>query len=479
MLMPGLAVQVPLQAEAGVVGDQGARARDVVGHRVVPRWGPAQLAHRLAHGVAVGDRRLLRAARSLRAAGDARPVLHPLLTGRWCRPCSARSPRPARTAAAPAAGAAAPRASGGQRPPGGGGCDAWATVPAPSVRRHEHPKAEEVVTRCIGSAGFAHEGLRDRGDRVRGRPRGPGAGRGRPRGPGDLPRRAPAGAPGGTAAGPGQGRRARPRRHAARGQGLRAAVPHGGHRGFQSGRARCGRSTPSARAWRSRPRRRRASGAWSSPPAWRASGPRRATRSAPRTTPTAAAGSGLTYVDSKHEGEIEALAAGARLGVEVVVVNPSYVLGVPVDRSQPGETSTRTIGNYLRGRLPAVVDGSTDIVRRARRGTRPPARRRARASRASATCSAATTSRWVGADRARGRAVGRAPSGRRAAGRACRARRARAEALRLPTPVSSEAIPADGAELELLLAQGAAASWATAAARSTRRCATPSTGTAS
>jgi dihydroflavonol-4-reductase len=38
-----------------------------------------------------------------------------------------------------------------------------------------------------------------------------------------------------------------------------------------------------------------------------------------------------------------------------VVVNPAYVLGVPVNREQPGETSTRTIGNYLRGRLPAVV----------------------------------------------------------------------------------------------------------------------------
>ena len=71
---------------------------------------------------------------------------------------------------------------------------------------------------------------------------------------------------------------------------------------------------------------------------------------------------GLTYVDSKHEGEVEALAAGARHGVEVVIVNPSYVLGVPVDRFQPGETSTRMIGNYLRGRLPAVVDGQTNIV---------------------------------------------------------------------------------------------------------------------
>ena len=73
-------------------------------------------------------------------------------------------------------------------------------------------------------------------------------------------------------------------------------------------------------------------------------------------------GLGLTYVDAKHEGEAEAMAAGARLGVQVVVVNPSYVFGVPVDRSQPGETSTRMIGSYLLGRLPAVVDGETNVV---------------------------------------------------------------------------------------------------------------------
>jgi dihydroflavonol-4-reductase len=73
-------------------------------------------------------------------------------------------------------------------------------------------------------------------------------------------------------------------------------------------------------------------------------------------------GLGLTYVDSKHEGESEALAAAARCGIDVVVVNPAYVLGPPVDRSQPGETSTRIVGNYLRGRLPAIVDGATNIV---------------------------------------------------------------------------------------------------------------------
>jgi dihydroflavonol-4-reductase len=73
-------------------------------------------------------------------------------------------------------------------------------------------------------------------------------------------------------------------------------------------------------------------------------------------------GLGLAYPDAKHEGEAEALAAGARSEVEVVIVNPSYVFGVPVDRSAPGETSTRMIGNYMRGRLPALVDGETKIV---------------------------------------------------------------------------------------------------------------------
>lgn len=77
--------------------------------------------------------------------------------------------------------------------------------------------------------------------------------------------------------------------------------------------------------------------------------------------PYTGAGMGMTYPDSKHEGEAEALRAGARLGIEVVVVNPSYVLGVPLDRTQPGETSTRVVGNYLRGRLPAVVDGASDF----------------------------------------------------------------------------------------------------------------------
>ena len=71
---------------------------------------------------------------------------------------------------------------------------------------------------------------------------------------------------------------------------------------------------------------------------------------------------GLSYPDSKHQGERAGLEAGDRHGIEVVVVNPAYVLGVPVNRDQPGETSTRTIGNYLLGRLPAVVAAPMNFV---------------------------------------------------------------------------------------------------------------------
>ena len=71
---------------------------------------------------------------------------------------------------------------------------------------------------------------------------------------------------------------------------------------------------------------------------------------------------GLTYANSKHEGEYEALAASARLGVEVVIVNPAYVFGVPVDGSPDGETSTKVVSNYLRGRLPGVLDGGLNVV---------------------------------------------------------------------------------------------------------------------
>ena len=163
---------------------------------------------------------------------------------------------------------------------------------------------------------------------------------------------------------------------------------------------------------------------------------------------------GLVYPDSKHEGELEALAAAARLGIEVVVVNPSYVLGVPVDRSQPGETSTRLIGNYLRGRLPAVVDGRTDFsdVRDVARGH---LRAAERGKPGRALRPRRPRQRLGGADRAGRRAVGRAPPGRGAAA-ACWGSRGRARRGAAPArPDRLRGDPADGPELELLLAQGA------------------------
>lgn len=70
----------------------------------------------------------------------------------------------------------------------------------------------------------------------------------------------------------------------------------------------------------------------------------------------------LTYINAKHEGEGEALAAAARTGVDLVITCPSYVLGPGHARHIPGESSTRIVGNYMRGRLPAAVDGNTNIV---------------------------------------------------------------------------------------------------------------------
>ena len=79
-------------------------------------------------------------------------------------------------------------------------------------------------------------------------------------------------------------------------------------------------------------------------------------------TPYPRRGLGLAYPDSKHEGERVALQAAERLGVEVVVVNPGYVLGAPVPGSPTKQTSNRIVGNYLRGRLPAVIAAPMNFV---------------------------------------------------------------------------------------------------------------------
>jgi dihydroflavonol-4-reductase len=91
-------------------------------------------------------------------------------------------------------------------------------------------------------------------------------------------------------------------------------------------------------------------------------GPAPPGKAATERNPYPESGTGLLYTDSKYEGERVALAAGRRLDVDVVAVCPSYVLGAAFNRSLPGETSTRIVGNYLRGRLPAIVDAYTNVV---------------------------------------------------------------------------------------------------------------------
>lgn len=71
---------------------------------------------------------------------------------------------------------------------------------------------------------------------------------------------------------------------------------------------------------------------------------------------------GLTYHNAKHEGEARALEAAARTGIELVIACPSYTLGAPAVRGIGIESSMRIVANYLRGRLPAVVDSWINVV---------------------------------------------------------------------------------------------------------------------
>jgi len=66
---------------------------------------------------------------------------------------------------------------------------------------------------------------------------------------------------------------------------------------------------------------------------------------------------GIAYINSKHEGEVEALRVAAQ-GLPVVIVNPSFVLG-PED---PTGTSMSLVRRFLLRRIPAYVDGGLNIV---------------------------------------------------------------------------------------------------------------------
>jgi dihydroflavonol-4-reductase len=66
---------------------------------------------------------------------------------------------------------------------------------------------------------------------------------------------------------------------------------------------------------------------------------------------------GITYVNSKHEAEFEALRAAAK-GLDVVVVNPTFVLG-PDD---PTRTSMGLVRRFCLGQIPAYVGGALNVV---------------------------------------------------------------------------------------------------------------------
>jgi dihydroflavonol-4-reductase len=66
---------------------------------------------------------------------------------------------------------------------------------------------------------------------------------------------------------------------------------------------------------------------------------------------------GITYVNSKHEAEFEALRAAAK-GLDVVIVNPTFVLG-PDD---PTRTSMGLVRRFCLGQIPAYVGGALNIV---------------------------------------------------------------------------------------------------------------------
>ena len=130
---------------------------------------------------------------------------------------------------------------------------------------------------------------------------------------------------------------------------------------------------------------------------------------------------------------------------------PPTCSGPAFNRSLPGETSTRIVANYLRGRLPAIVDSYTNIVDVEDVARGPPAGRRARGVPGERYILGGENLRWsevIERDRA---ALGRPPPADRAAARDGRQRRRAASA---PVPLGiARGHPPDGAGLALLVGE--------------------------
>ena len=141
----------------------------------------------------------------------------------------------------------------------------------------------------------------------------------------------------------------------------------------------------------------------------------------------------------------------------------------------PGETSTRIVANYLRGRLPAIVDAYTNIVDVEDVADGAPARGRARAAPGERYILGGENLRWSEVIERIARISGvRHPLlvlPPEVAGVADALKRAR-RAVRDP-----RGHPADGARLALLLRARRGASSATRRGARTRRCSARSTGT--
>jgi dihydroflavonol-4-reductase len=66
---------------------------------------------------------------------------------------------------------------------------------------------------------------------------------------------------------------------------------------------------------------------------------------------------GIPYVNSVHEGEVEAIRLAAR-GLPVVCVNPTIAFGA----GDHHVTSTRLVRSFLLGRVPIYTDGAVNVV---------------------------------------------------------------------------------------------------------------------
>ncbi len=78
---------------------------------------------------------------------------------------------------------------------------------------------------------------------------------------------------------------------------------------------------------------------------------------ADETTPFEIGHLGITYVNSKHEAELEAMRVAAK-GLDIVIVNPTFVLG-PDD---PTRTSMGLVRRFCLGQIPVYVAGALNVV---------------------------------------------------------------------------------------------------------------------